>query len=169
MILFFTIFITVYTAINYYVFIRGWQAISSLPGLKPFYLPLFIIVAYGYILAKLLYKFLPPLAYDILLVIGAIWFAYLVYFILILLGIDLLRLLDSFIHFFPSYFNKNYELTKKITAVVMIVVVSIVLFLGNLNKREITIKSLDLNLPKRRWKIKRDKYCYGFRSYIFRR
>lgn len=148
MLLFFTIFITVYTAVNYYVFIRGWQAISSLPVLKPFYLPIFIIVAYGYILAKLLYKFLPPLAYDILLVVGAIWFAYLVYFILILLGIDLLRLLDSFIHFFPSLFNKNYELTKKITTVVIIAVVSIVIFLGNLNKREITIKRLELNLPK---------------------
>ena len=148
MLLFFTIFITVYTAVNYYVFIRGWQAISSLPVLKPFYLPIFIIVAYGYILAKLLYKFLPPLAYDILLVVGAIWFAYLVYFILILLGIDLLRLLDSFIHFFPSFLTKNYELTKKITAVVIIAVVSIVIFLGNLNKREITIKRLELNLPK---------------------
>jgi len=148
MLLFFTIFITVYTAVNYYVFIRGWQAISSLPALKPLYLPLFTIVAYGYILAKLLYKFLPPLAYDILLVVGAIWFAYLVYFILILLGIDLLRLLDSFIHFFPPLFNKNYELTKKITTVVIIAVVSIVIFLGNLNKREITIKRLELNLPK---------------------
>jgi predicted MPP superfamily phosphohydrolase len=148
MLLFFTIFITVYTAVNYYVFIRGWQAISSLPILKPFYLPIFIIVAYGYILAKLLYKFLPPLAYDILLVIGAIWFAYLVYFILFLIGIDFLRLLDSFIHFFPSFLTKNYELTKNITAVVIIAVVSIVIFLGNLNKREITIRRLDLNLPK---------------------
>jgi len=69
MILFFTIFITVYTAVNYYVFIRGWQALSSLPALKPFYIPLFVVVAYGYVLAKLLYKFLPPLAYDILLII----------------------------------------------------------------------------------------------------
>ena len=148
MLLFFTIFITVYTAVNYYVFIRGWQTLSSLPTLKPIYIPLFIIIAYGYILAKLLYKFLPPFAYDILLVIGAIWFAYLVYFILILLGIDLLRLLDSFIHFFPSFLTKNYELTKKITAVVIIAVVSIVIFFGNLNKREVTIKRLDLNLPK---------------------
>ncbi|MBT8383497.1 MAG: metallophosphoesterase, partial [Ignavibacteria bacterium] len=148
MLLFFTIFITVYTAVNYYVFIRGWQAISSLPALKPFYLPLFIIIAYGYILAKLLYKFLPPLASDILLIIGAIWFAYLVYFILFLLGIDLLRLLDTFIHFFPSFFNKNYELTKKITAVVVIVLVSLIVLFGNLNKRDITVKSLSITLPK---------------------
>jgi len=148
MLLFFTIFITVYTALNYYVFIRGWQALSSLPALKPLYLPLFIVIAYGYIPAKLLYKFISPLAYDILLVIGATWFAYLVYFILLLLGIDLLRFLDSFIHFFPSFLNKNYELSKKITVVVIIVVVSIVILFGNLNKREITIKRLDLNLPK---------------------
>jgi len=148
MILFFTIFITVYTAVNYYVFIRGWQALSSLPALKPFYIPLFVVVAYGYVLAKLLYKFLPPLAYDILLVIGAFWFAYLVYFILFLLGIDILRLLDSFIHFFPSFITKNHELTKKISAVVIIVLVSIIIFLGNLNKCDITVKTINVSIPK---------------------
>ena len=85
MALFFTIFFTVYTALNYYIFIRGWQALHTLPVLKPFYLVTFILVAYGYVIAKVLYKFLPALAYDIILGAGAIWFAFLVYFLLFLL------------------------------------------------------------------------------------
>lgn len=148
MVLFLTIFLTIYTAVNYYVFIRGWQAISSLPALKPFYIPLFIIAAYGYIISKIFYKFLSPLVYDILLFVGAIWFAYLVYFILFLLGIDLLRLLDSFINFFPSFIANNIELAKKITAVIVIVLVSAIVFWGNLNKRDITVRSLNITLPK---------------------
>jgi predicted MPP superfamily phosphohydrolase len=148
MALFFTIFLTVYTALNYYIFIRGWQALHTLPALKPFYIVFFIIVAYGYIIAKVLYKYLHPLAYDIILGAGAIWFAFLVYFILLLLGLDIIRLLESFFHFLPKFIYNNYELIKKITATVIIVLVSLIVFLGNLNKRDITIKSLDITLPK---------------------
>ena len=106
MALFFIIFFTVYTAFNSYVFIRGWQVISTYPILKPVYAVLFIIIAYGYVLAKVLYKYLSPLTYDILLGIGAIWFAFLVYFILSLLFIDIIRLLNNWFHFFPC---DNYQ------------------------------------------------------------
>ncbi|MEJ2102948.1 MAG: metallophosphoesterase [Ignavibacteriaceae bacterium] len=148
MALFFTIFFTVYTALNYYIFIRGWQALHSLPWLKPFYVVVFIVAAYGYVFAKLLYKFLPAIIYDIWLGIGAIWFAFFVYFILLLLGLDIIRLFNSFVHFFPKYIFNDYETTKKITAIVIIVLVSLIVFLGNLNKRDITITNLNITLPK---------------------
>ena len=148
MALFFTIFFTVYTALNYYIFIRGWQALHSLPWLKPFYVAIFIIAAYGYVFAKLLYKFLPSIIYDIWLGIGAIWFAFFVYFILLLLGLDIIRLFNSFFHFFPKYIYNNYENTKKITAIIVIALAGLIVFLGNLNKRDITIKNLNLTLPK---------------------
>ena len=148
MFIFFTIFFTVYTALNYYVFMRGWQALASFAYLRPYYLIVFIIVAYGYVFSKLLYKFLPPLIYDIWLGVGAIWFAFLVYFILTLLLIDVIRLFDSWFHFLPSFIQNNYEQTKKITALVVIAAVSLIVFLGNLNKRDITVKTLELQFPK---------------------
>jgi predicted MPP superfamily phosphohydrolase len=154
MVLFFTIFFTVYTALNYYIFIRGWQALHTLPALKPFYIAVFIIIAYGYVFAKLLYKFLPPIVYDIWLGIGAIWFAFMVYFILLLLGLDLLRLLESFFHFLPKFIYTSYEQTKKITAIVIIALVGLIVFLGNLNKRDITVKTLSLSLPKGNGELK---------------
>jgi uncharacterized protein len=148
MALFFTIFFTVYTALNYYVFIRGWQALTSYSYLRPYYIIVFVVVTYGYVFSKLLYKFLPPLVYDIWLGIGAIWFAFLVYFILILLGLDLIRLLESFFQFLPKFIYNNFEQTKKITAFIIIALVSLIVFFGNLNKRDITIKNLEITLPK---------------------
>ncbi|MBV6421121.1 MAG: hypothetical protein DAHOPDDO_02390 [Ignavibacteriaceae bacterium] len=148
MALFFTIFFTVYTALNYYIFIRGWQALHTFPALKPFYVAAFIIIAYGYVFAKVLYKFLHPAVYDLWLAVGAIWFAFLVYFILALLFIDIIRLFDSWFHFLPASIQNNYEQTKKITALIVIAVVGLIVFLGNLNKRDITIKTLELQLPK---------------------
>jgi uncharacterized protein len=148
MFIFFTIFFTVYTALNYYVFMRGWQALASYSHLRPYYIAVFILAAYGYVFSKMLYKILPPLVYDIWLGVGAIWFAFLVYFILTLLLIDIVRLFDSWFHFLPSFIQNNYEQTKKITALVVIAAVSLIVFLGNLNKRDITIKTLELQFPK---------------------
>jgi predicted MPP superfamily phosphohydrolase len=153
MALFFTIFFTIYTALNYYIFIRGWQALASYSHLRPYYLVVFVLVAYGYVFSKLLYKFLPPIIYDIWLGVGAIWFAFLVYFILILLFVDIIRLIDSWFHFLPAFFQNNYEQTKKVTALVVIAVVGLIVFLGNLNKRDITIKNLELTFPKGNGKL----------------
>ncbi len=125
MALFFTIFFTIYTALNYYIFIRGWQALASLSYLRPYYIIVFILFAYGYVFSKLLYKFLPPLVYDIWLGVGAIWFAFLVYFILLLLGLDIIRLFESFFHFLPNFIYENYEKTKTITAIAIIAICGI--------------------------------------------
>ena len=148
MALFFTIFFTIYTALNYYIFIRGWQALATLSFLRPYYIVVFVLFAYGYVFSKLLYKLLPSLVYDIWLGVGAIWFAFLVYFILFLVGLDIVRLVESFFHFLPNFFYDNYEQTKKITAIVIISLVGIIVFLGNLNKRDITVKTLELTFPK---------------------
>ena len=148
MALFFIIFLTVYTSLNFYVFIRGWQVISAYPILKPIYAVLFLIIAYGYVLAKVLYKFLSPLAYDLLLGIGAIWFAFLVYFLLSLLLIDIVRLFNGWFHFLPTIITDNYENAKKIIAIVVIALVGLIVFLGNLNKRNIEIRTLEITIPK---------------------
>jgi hypothetical protein len=148
MALFFIIFFIVYTSFNFYVFLRGWQVVSAYPVLKSFYAVLFVIIAYGYVLAKVLYKYLHPLAYDILLGVGAIWFAFLAYFILSLLLIDIVRLFNGWFHFFPSIITNNYETAKRFTAIIVIALVGLIVFLGNLNKRNIEIRTLEISIPK---------------------
>lgn len=153
MALFFIIFFTVYTSLNFYVFIRGWQVISAYPVLKPIYAILFVLIAYGYVIAKVFYKYLHPLLYDIILGIGAIWFAFLAYFILSILLIDILRLFNGWFNFFPAFITNNYESAKKITAVIVFALVGLIVFLGNLNKRDIQIRNLELSIPKGEGKL----------------
>lgn len=148
MTLFFLIFLTIYTSINFYVFLRGWQILAFYPVLKPIYAILFVVFAYGYIIAKVLYKYLNPVIYDILLGIGAVWFAFLVYFLLSILFIDIVRLFNGWFHFFPAIITNNYENAKKITALMVIVLVGLIVFLGNLNKRNIDIRTIEISIPK---------------------
>lgn len=151
--LFFIIFFTVYTSLNYYVFIRGWQAIGYYPLVKIIYLILFVLIAYGYVFAKIFYKVFPPLLYDIWLGVGAIWFAFLVYFILSLLLVDIIRFFDSKFLFLPEIFRSGNDNIKRYTALVLIAVVSVIVFLGNLNKRNIEIRTLELTIPKGQSKL----------------
>lgn len=151
--LFFITFFTVYTALNYYIFIRGWQVIGSSVYLKIIYLIFFILISYGYVFSKILYRILPPLIYDIWLGAGAIWFAFLVYFVLSLLLIDIIRLVDSKVHFLPEIFRSGNTDVKRYTALAVIALVSLIVFLGNLNKRNIDIRTLELTLPKGQSKL----------------
>lgn len=150
---FFIIFFTVYTTLNYYIFIRGWQVLAAYSYLKIPYTFLFVFIAYGYVLAKLLYKVLPPLLYDIILVTGALWFAFFVYFILALFLIDIIRLFNGWFSFLPQSITNNYESAKNITAIIVILIVSLIVFLGYKNKHDIKIKDLELSLPKGNSKI----------------
>ena len=110
--LFFIIFFTLYAIINSYVFIRGWQALSYLPFLKPFFIVIFLVFSFSYIFVKIFAERLPEFIHDQLLWIGSFWFAFLLYFVLILFIIDSTRLIDHFISFLPAWLKSPTNLTK---------------------------------------------------------
>ena len=149
MVVFFTIFFTVYAAINHYVFIRGWQALSSLPHLKPFYAVIFVIAATSYIIAKFLDGKIPHLVYDAMIWIGSFWFAFMLYFFLSIILIDLIRLLNWKLDFFPQIINNNYENVKRYLLAFVMLISSVIIFIGYLNTRKISVKSLSLEITRK--------------------
>ena len=148
MLIFLLVFLSVYSALNYYVFIRGWQFLSAYPFLKPYYLILFVVAAYSYIIAKVLYNYLHPVIHDAFIWIGSFWFAYLVYFILFLFVLDLGRIVGFKFNLFPTSFTENYELVKQITAAVIVFVVTLIILSGYFNTRNINIRILNIEIPK---------------------
>lgn len=123
------------------------------PFLKPYYLILFIVVAYSYIIAKVFYNHLHPVIHDAFIWVGSFWFAYLIYFILFLFVVDLGRIIGLKLNLFPTSFTKNYELAKLITAGVIVFVVSLIILSGYFNTRNINIKTLDIEIPKSSTKL----------------
>lgn len=149
MIIFFTIFLILYTAVNYYIFIRGWQALSSAPQLKPFYGAIFIIAALSYIAAKFLDGRIPHAIYGGLIRIGSFWFAFMLYFFLSIVLIDFLRLVNWKLNFFPQFVTENYAEVKKYLLAAVVIISSIIIFIGYLNTRKIVINYLSLELPRK--------------------
>ena len=147
--LFFIIFFTVYALINSYVFIRGWQALAFFPLLKPFFVVIFLIFSLSYIFVKIFAERIPAFIHDPLLWIGSFWFAFLLYFVLILFLIDLIRLADNFFSFLPVSLRALTDLTKLYLGIGVIILVLSIAFAGYINRTNFKIKTLDLTLPKK--------------------
>jgi len=147
--IFFIIFFTLYTLINSYVFIRGWQALSYLPFLKPFFVIIFLLLSFSYIFVKLLAEKLPAFIHDPLLWMGSFWFAFLLYFVLILFLIDLMRLLDHFLPFLPVWLSAPTDLIKLYIGTGVTFLVILISTAGFINRTNFKVKTLEISLPKK--------------------
>lgn len=153
MALFFTIFFTVYAAVNYYIFIRGWQALSSASYLKSFYAVIFVIAAVSYIAAKFLDGKVPHFLYEALIWIGSFWFAFMLYFFLSIVLVDFLRLLNWKLNFFPQFITEYYAEAKKYLLAAVVIISCIIIFIGYLNTRKIVVNSLSIELPRKQSRL----------------
>lgn len=148
MFFFFTIFFTIYATVNFYIFIRGWQALNTIPALKPFYLVIFLIAASSYLLAKIFSTSLPKVVYDGMLWIGSFWFAYILYLFLAIVLIDVIRLVNWKFDIYPLLVKQNFELTKRIIFFSVFGLATALIFYGYLNSRNLKIKTLEIEIPK---------------------
>ena len=154
MALFFSIFFTLYALLNYYICIRGWQALQIAPQFRIIYLIVFIFAALSYLITKFFTKFLPDFLYDIMIWVGSFWFAFMLYFFLAIVLIDLVRLINLQFLFLPQFVHHNYLQAKAITGAVVFVIVSLIVTAGFINTRTVQVKALELNLPKKNSDLK---------------
>ena len=146
-IIFFSIVITIYGLVNYYVFIRGWQAVPQHSRLRTIYLVCFLFLALSYIIGRLLEKIWLSTISDIFVWFGSFWLAAFFYFFLIVLVLDLLRLINHWLPFF-QLISENYVRLKQITALVSIGIVFLTILFGYVNACFPRIRTLNLKISK---------------------
>ena len=144
MVLFFVVFFIVYSAANYYIFINGWQAIAHFPFLKPFYITIFLFAASAYIISKIIGANIPDTLYDILLWSGSFWFAFMLYFFLFIILIDITRLFNHFFNIYPAFISANYSLAKFVAFLTAIIII-----IGFINTKNIKINYAEIDIPKK--------------------
>jgi len=147
-IIFFSIVLVVHTAINYYIFVRGWQALPVESSFRPCYIAIAILLWASYIVGQILESKAPSIISDTLVWIGAFWFAFMVYFFFTIILIDLVRLFDSWFTILPSAWRENYAATKLYTFLAVITFYTILIFLGHLNARNPRIKEMTFHINK---------------------
>lgn len=153
-IIFFSIFLLLYGLINYYIFLRGWQAIPSDSPLRLPYAAIFWVLALSFIAGRFLERVgITPFSTAFVWV-GSFWFAAIAYFTLSLLLIDILRLINHVVPIFPSFITANIVRTKTLTAIGLCFIVTLTLVAGYFNARSPRVKVLELNIPKQAGSIK---------------
>jgi predicted MPP superfamily phosphohydrolase len=147
-IIFFSIFLTIYLSVNFYIFIRGWQVIPRGTPLRTAYLIVFTALSLSYIFGRVLERFTICKTSDICIWIGSFWLSMMLYLFLAVLFLDILRLANHFLHFFPASITSHYERAKSVTLIAVIAIVSVTVLLGHINTLYPRIKTLDIAIPK---------------------
>jgi len=153
--LFLGIFIFGYSILNYYIGLRGWQAISGIiPRLSgKVYWTAFWLLALSYLAGRLGQKYLPDFLSYWLILVGAYWLAAVVYFVLTLAVIDLIHLLDKGLGFLPPGIKEN-PLAAPVTGLVVLSIVGGTLLYGTWNARNPVVTRYELSVPKKAGSIK---------------
>lgn len=143
----------VYGGLNYYIGLRGWQALfSSVTFVSPrIYWSVFWLLSLSYILSRFSQKHLPTMLYEGLNLVGAYWLAFMFYFLLVITTCDFLRLLDHFLGVIPLEIKRN--LNPALGLIVVILVAGIVSY-GAWNARHPQVNHYDLTVAKQAGPLK---------------
>ncbi len=145
----FSIIILIYAAINYYIYRRAIQAIPQNWNIKTAFTITFIIIASSYLLGRWLEKVWLSTFSDVVVWIGAFWLAAMVYFLFAAVLLDLIRLVNHWLPFFPDFIKSNYSTVKAYTLGIITAGVLITVFSGYINSVNPRIYKMELDIPKK--------------------
>jgi len=145
-IIFFSIVIVIYTLANLYVFKKGLLAISSFPVLKKYFIIIFWFFVIAYPAGRIFERLYLSYFSDLLIWVGSLWLAAMLYFFLISLLIDIFRLANNYWPFFPESFA-----TIRFKAGLFwmsIILTSTLIGWGYINTLNPVVKSININIMK---------------------
>ena len=150
--LFFGIVFSIYGLINFYIIRRAIPVVPA--SYKSLFIISSIVVVVSFIAGRFLERVSVNFISGTLIWIGSFWIAFMFYFFLVLLTIDLLRLINLIIPFFPEFITHNIEKTRRITALVVLILVAVTVVGGYINTRAIITKTYKFRIHKNAGELK---------------
>lgn len=147
-IIFFTIVLVIYGSVNFYIYSRGLQALEPGSNLRAVFPWVFWILAATYVVGRVLERQYLSQASDILVWTGSLWLAAMLYFFLAVLLIDILRLFNHIIPFYPTFITDNIEKVKLWLFSGVGITVLLVIIAGHINTLHPRVKKLDIHIAK---------------------
>ena len=149
-IVFLTVVLSVYSAVNYYIFTTGLSAIPQ--NYRATYTAAYLFLFLSYIAGRFLERKFPNAVSTFFVWVGSFWLGAMVYYLLFTILIDLVRLANLVFRFLPAeFYSEEYKLLSFV--LVNISVVLIVLS-GYLNARIPVIKKLNITINKKAGELK---------------
>jgi uncharacterized protein len=147
--IFFSIVLVIYGLINTYIFTRFMQCIPSGAQGRGWVIAGFWALVSSFIVARFLERAYPCDFTEVMTWIGSIWLGAMAYFVMAIILVDLARLINHFIPFFPKFFYADYEKTKLVALFIVSGIVMIIVTAGFINARNPVIRNLNLDVAKK--------------------
>lgn len=147
--IFISIVLLVYGSVNYYIFLRGLQAIPKETIFRNYYVIFFILIALTFWAGRILENYMLNWFTETLVWIGSFWLAFILYFFLFAVLFDLLRILNHFLGIFPSFITENYAKVKVVSLLSVIGIVIAIVIYGHINFLNPRIHKFDITIPKK--------------------
>ena len=148
-IIFFSIVLSLYALINYYLFKSGWNAIPQSHSFKLLYLIIFLVLAVSYIAGRFLERAALSWFSSLLVWIGSFWLAGMVYLFFFSLIFDILRAVNYILPFYPTFITNDYQYAKEIILIVVLSAVVLIVAGGYINSVIPRVHTLDISIPKK--------------------
>lgn len=144
----------IYGGLNYYIGLRGWQALFSfVTFVSPnVYWSVFWLLSWSYLFSRFSQKYLPTLLFEGLNIVGAYWLAFMFYFLIVITSFDLLRLFDHFFQVIPLEIKRNLNPALGLTVVILIIGL---ISYGAWNSRHPQVNHYDLTIAKQAGSLKK--------------
>ncbi|PKP52799.1 MAG: metallophosphoesterase [Bacteroidetes bacterium HGW-Bacteroidetes-1] len=144
-IIFFSIVLTVYSLVNYYIFSRGLRTFEAGSHLRLIYIIGFWLLAVSFVVGRVLEKVYLSQLSDFFTWTGSFWLAAMLYLFLSVFLIDMLRLINHFLPFFEFFqsfeiFRKPYLFTIAIASFVFLLVLA-----GHINAVHPTVTKVNID------------------------
>lgn len=146
-IIFFSIVLSVYSLLSYYIYSKGIQAFPSGTSGRNWFKFIFLFLTVSYVFARVLEKIYLSVLSDVFTWIGSFWLAAFFYFLLIAVTIDLLRLVNAIVPYFPEAW-KTVRF-KQMLLFISGTAVALALLIGFINAISPRVKTLDLTIAKK--------------------
>lgn len=143
--IFFSIVILIYLSSNYYLFVRGLQVFSlNLPMRRTFSVIFWILVPI-FIVGSILERTFSSAFSEWVYRIGAFWLAFMLYFTIAAVLIDMIRIFNYFFHFLPMF----SAIMKLRLGLIVVSLVSVIVIAGHINALWINVKEIPLTIHKK--------------------
>jgi len=143
--IFFSIVITIYLVSNYYLFVRGLQVFSMTPLLKRNFIIGFWTLVPMFLIGSILERTFSSAFSEWIYRIGSFWLAFMLYFAIAAILIDLIRIFNYFFHFLPVFTDiMKFRLGLGVVSIVSVIVIG-----GHINALWINVKQIPLTIHKK--------------------
>ena len=148
-ILFFSVVLSIYGLINFYIYRKGLTALPPIPEIRWTYTVLFVLVVLAFLAGRMLERVSLSWFSSLLVWVGSFWFGAMVYLLLSLVVWDGLHLILSLVPGKTVRILELLSIPRWAGAIGLLAAVLVTVGWGYVNAMHPTIKELTIRMPKR--------------------